>query len=105
MDEAVAAALPDASAEGNAFDSDSPRWPDENEESSFISEQRAAGIPLVASSPKLAEENELDRQPLPKLDDLIARIPANVQQVLEDLFRAKFNAVRRVPVAALKKVE
>ncbi len=105
LDEAVAAVIPSSNAGEGSFDADNPRWPDEGEERSFISEQHATGAPVAPTSPKAAEENELDRQPLPQLEDLIARIPGNVRDVLEDLFRAKFNAVRRAQVSALKKVE
>ena len=35
-------------------------------------------------------------------DDLVQRIPAEVRDTLEDLFRAKFTLVRRVPRRALK---
>jgi hypothetical protein len=34
---------------------------------------------------------------LPALDELVARVPANVAELLDDLFRAKFTAVRRYP--------
>jgi hypothetical protein len=36
---------------------------------------------------------------LPALDELVARVPANVAALLDDLFRAKFTAVRRYPEA------
>lgn len=45
---------------------------------------------------------EIDSKPLPALDDLVQRIPADVRDVLEDLFRARFVSVRRVPRKALK---
>jgi hypothetical protein len=39
---------------------------------------------------------------LPALDELVERIPADVRDTLEDLFRAKFVKVARVPKKALK---
>jgi hypothetical protein len=33
---------------------------------------------------------------LPALDELVPRVPAGVRDALDDLFRAKFTAVRRV---------
>jgi hypothetical protein len=32
---------------------------------------------------------------LPPVDELVARIPADVRGLLDDLFRVKFNSVRR----------
>ncbi len=42
-----------------------------------------------------------DTQALPALDDLVARIPAPVMDGLEELFRARFVKVTRVPSSAL----
>ena len=39
---------------------------------------------------------------LPTLETLIRRIPAETRAALDELFRAKFIAVRRVPERALK---
>jgi hypothetical protein len=39
---------------------------------------------------------------LPALDDLVERIPAATRAVMDDLFRAKFVAVRRLPPSAFK---
>ena len=48
------------------------------------------------------EVNEVDEsKPLPPLDDLVSRIPAEVKECLEDLFRARFVKVTRVPSSAL----
>lgn len=40
--------------------------------------------------------------PLPPLADLVNRIPGPTRDLLEELFRAKFVAVRRIPHSALK---
>lgn len=40
--------------------------------------------------------------PLPPLNELVQRIPAEVREALDDLFRARFVAVKRVPKQALK---
>jgi len=37
---------------------------------------------------------------LPPLDELVARVPAGVLGLLDDLFRAKFTGVRRFAVPA-----
>jgi hypothetical protein len=39
----------------------------------------------------------VDGDTLPPLDELVARIPAPVREILDDLFRARFTTVRRVP--------
>lgn len=77
-------------------------WPDEFAESAFLSEARDRGEKVV---PVLAKEDiaeETDAKTLPSLDELVQRIPSEVREVLEDLFRAKFTTVRRIPRKALK---
>ena len=78
-----------------------PSWPDESAEAAFLGEARERGEVVV---PKKAEDvaEETTAKPLPALDALVERIPAEVRDVLEDLFRAKFVAVKRVPKKALK---
>jgi hypothetical protein len=88
-----------AAAEGGSV------WPDEAAESAFLAEARTNGepptvIPTGTAEPE--EENEADGRKLPPLDDLVKRIPPEVREVLDDLFRAKFTAVRRVPKKSLK---
>jgi len=80
------------SAEGNF-------WPGEAEEVAFLAEQRAQG---GAEPPAAPAGNGIEAQPLPPLDELVQRIPAETRAALDDLFRAKFTGVRRVPKTALK---
>jgi len=54
-----------------------------------------------APTPEPADEVEAD-MPLPKLDELVNRIPAESRELLEELFRAKFTTVRRVKASDLK---
>lgn len=88
---------------GSLFGDDAP-WPtDEAGESSFLADARNRGeslVPLRSAMPK--EEAEADTAPLPPLDDLVQRIPAEVRDLLEELYRVKFTTVRRVPAKALK---
>ena len=74
---------------------------DEMAESSFRAEARDRGE-VVLAVPKAESEEPVDTKPLPPLDKMVERIPADVRDVLEELFRAKFVAVRRVPAKALK---
>lgn len=48
-----------------------------------------------------AQESETGDS-LPPLEDLVNRIPAPTRAVVDELFRAKFVTVKRVPKSALK---
>lgn len=76
-------------------------WPDESAEVAFLSEARERGEPVVPAAAVEAVE-EAETKALPSLDELVKRLPAEVRDTLEDLFRAKFITVRRVPKKALK---
>jgi hypothetical protein len=79
-----------------------PPWPGEADEASFLSEGRVRGDELlIAAAPPPAEEAGAAPD-LPPLDELVARIPAEVREALDDLFRAKFVRVRRVIPTSLK---
>lgn len=39
---------------------------------------------------------------LPPMEDLVQRIPAPARELLEELFRARFVTVKRMPKSALK---
>ena len=39
---------------------------------------------------------------LPPVEDLVKRIPAPARELMEELFRARFVTVKRVPKSALK---
>lgn len=43
-----------------------------------------------------------DKGDLPPMDDLVKRIPMQTRDLMEELFRAKFVTVKRVPKSALK---
>lgn len=40
--------------------------------------------------------------PLPEIDALVARLPAEVRETLDELFRARFVAVKKLPKKALE---
>lgn len=78
-------------------------WPDDTAEAAFMAEARGRGE-SVKAAPAVVEEIE-DRESakaLPKLSELVERIPVETREVLEELFRAKFVAVRRVKKSDLK---
>jgi hypothetical protein len=70
-------------------------------ESEYIAEARARGEPVAARKPSQTVD-EPDPKTLPPLDELVQRIPPEVRVILEELYRAKFLNVRRLPKAALK---
>jgi hypothetical protein len=61
------------------------------------SEEFYGQAPLAENlAPVAAEES------LPPLEDLVKRIPLATRDLLEELFRARFVTVKRVPKSALK---
>lgn len=65
------------------------------------SELRARGESMVVSTQTASDEAEV-ATPLPSLDSLVGRLSPEVREVLEDLFRARFTGVRKVPKRVLK---
>ena len=83
-----------------AVDSGAPIGPGEAEESAFLVEQQQASPPKpVAISPAQGDERTV---PLPPMDELIQRIPASTRELIDQLFRAKFVTVKRMPASAFK---
>ncbi len=73
-------------------------WPDDADESSFLSEASGRGEPqarVAAGNPAPTTGARL-----PPLEELVERVPAEVRGILDDLFRAKFTKVRRYKQAA-----
>jgi len=80
---------------------DSAPWPGTADEASFLAEQRVQGVVPPAATAGPANE-PTDLSPLPSLEELVQRIPAEARAALDDLFRAKFTGVRRVSKKMLK---
>ena len=76
-------------------------WPDESAEAAMMSELKSRGE-MATPAPTEAVEETTDTKNLPPLDDLVKRIPPEVREALDDLFRVKFVRVVRVPAKALK---
>ncbi len=68
------------------------------EEAAFLAEMNAPAAPPAESMPVAAALEP----PLPALDEALARVPAALRETLDELFRARFTRVRRIPTAALK---
>ncbi|MCX6955908.1 MAG: hypothetical protein NTV51_27505 [Verrucomicrobia bacterium] len=99
VSEAVAATEPPPAVENGTN-----VWPDENAEAAFIAEARQRGEPVAATkaTAALIEEKEDDKKALPPLADLVKRLSPDVRETLDELFRARFTTVRRVPKKVLK---
>lgn len=87
---------------GAPVDDGAPVGPADGEEAAFIAEQREQGFVAPVATPATAVAEPDDKSPLPPLDDLLNRIPAATRELMDELFRAKFIAVKRVPRSALK---
>ena len=99
-------AVADSGAVAAPFDDDGPVWPDAASESAMRVEVAERGETLTSKAAReaaeAAAEAAAEKKNLPKLDDLVNRIPADVLDTLEDLFRVKFMKVARAPKKALK---
>jgi len=80
---------------------DEPPLVDEAAEAAFLGEAKERGE-VVPKRSEAESEDETPRKALPPLDELVQRIPADVRDTLEDLFRARFTTVKRFPKKALK---
>jgi hypothetical protein len=103
----TAATAPERGAEGAAPSEgvdggEGPNWPDASAEAAFLAEAKDRGETVAPAKAKAEIADETDAKALPALDALVQRIPAEVRDTLEDLFRAKFVRVQRVPKKALK---
>lgn len=96
--------LPPEAAEstGDSGYADTNVWPTATEEAAFLAEAQQRGEKVVPIARDVVEEIEDDKKALPKLDELLNRIPAETRELLDELFRARFVAVRRVKKKDLK---
>ena len=79
---------------------DAPAGPSSEEEAAFLAQEREMGIvtPALMHTERLLEE----KGELPPLEDLVKRIPMPTRDLMEELFRARFVTVKRIPKSALK---
>jgi hypothetical protein len=80
---------------------DLPVGPSAAEEAAFLAQEREMSV----ATPPLTHEERLPQEKpgeLPPMDDLVQRIPAPVRETLEELFRARFITVKRIPQSAIK---
>ncbi len=79
--------------------SDAPAGPSSDEEAAFLAQDRESGV--ISNVPLLADCAEENGE-LPPMEDLVKRIPAPARELMEELFRARFVTVKRLPKSALK---
>jgi len=63
--------------------------------------RNAAFSPRKKASVAREDETAVAAGPMPELDVLLARVPAEVKATLDELFRVRFQGVRRLPEKAL----
>ncbi len=87
-------------------DEESAPWMDEEREAAMKAAMEVEDAQREASAAPNRRQAErvdtLDGGPLPELEDMIAQVPAELKEAMDDLFRAKFQSVKRVPQAVLK---
>jgi hypothetical protein len=77
-------------------------WPDEAAEVAFFGATSETETPAAKPALDADEQRPSPAPPLPKLEELVNRIPAESRELLDELFRAKFTVVRRVKASDLK---
>lgn len=74
-----------------------PPLPGEEAETVFLAEARERGEDVASVAAALAAaENAEEKTALPPLEELVQKLPAELRDTLDDLFRAKFVKVIRV---------
>jgi hypothetical protein len=94
----VAGGQPESVAATSPDEEEAAPWP---EGAAVVEITRAPGDEPPASDTVRLRPAGPDA-PLPSLDALVARIPQDVRETLDDLFRVKFINVQRLPASTLK---
>lgn len=99
-------AAPAPAVEDDDESDDPAPWMDAEREAAMQAAMEVEAAERSAKSKPSRRQVEaaetLDGGPLPSLEDLIAKVPAELQEKMDELFRAKFQTVKRVPPAVLK---
>lgn len=75
--------------------------PGEETERAMLAELRERGEAAAPARPAEVASEETPAR-LPPLDELVPKLKPEVRELLDELFRARFTAVRKVPAKALK---
>ncbi len=79
---------------------DAPAGLTSEEEAAFLAQESEMGI--VTPALMHVESPPIEKGDFPPMEDLVKRIPMPTRDLMEELFRAKFITVRRMPRDALK---
>lgn len=79
---------------------DAPSGPSSEEEAAFLAQEREMGN--VTPALMHVEAPPEEKGDLPPMDDLVKRIPMAARDLMEELFRARFVTVKRIPHSALR---
>jgi len=77
-------------------DSEDGSWPSESAEAAAIADGQVRGETIIAAALSTDAEEETEKKELPSLDQLLQKVPAEVRDTMEELFRAKWTRVIRV---------
>jgi hypothetical protein len=88
---------------GASLDESPPASFDQSTEAEFLLAARERGETIVPSARTAVADDEPGPQPLPPLEEMVERIPREIRETLDELFRVKFVRVQRVPRDALNK--
>jgi hypothetical protein len=80
---------------------DAPSGPSPEEEAAFLAQYEPSES-TSRPTPHTSTPEEKGLPDLPPLEDRVKRIPAPVREALEELFRARFVTVKRIPQSVLK---
>jgi hypothetical protein len=80
---------PVSTGAGGAPAEEAAPWPSTADESAFLGQRETAPVGAPAAGEPVPEK-------LPSLDELVRRVPPNVRELLDDMFRAQFSTVRRL---------
>ena len=81
---------------------DAPTGPTSEEEAAFHPADGSSGEAYSLQPKAYSAEPETGDASLPPMEDLVMRIPAPTRALMEELFRARFVTVKRVPASDLK---
>lgn len=82
-------------------DESAPVGPSAEEEAAFLAENPTSES-YYAQGPAAGAMEAEPAGALPPMEDLVKRIPLPARELMEELFRARFVTVRRIPKTALK---
>lgn len=92
----------ESGADGYPSDDDAPVGPSADEEAAFLAENPAEAAAIRTARAAPGEDEKEPAGELPPLEDLVKRIPMPTRDLMDELFRARFVTVKRVPASALK---